>query len=125
MLDSSGPLPPAAEQPGSVDPDQYACEAEPSEGVAEVIIRQGRMEASGLRQAAGGSGTFQLQIEARHADALGGGDGVGVTGKPHVAGRIGCGREQPGRLRPAQYANHVDRTCNLAVRARPWILLAV
>src|SRR6266481_5745333 len=125
VLDSSVLLPPGAEQPSAVDPDQYAGKAEPSQGVAEVIVWQGRMQASGPREAARRVGAFQFQIEGRDADALGGCDSVGVAGKPDVAGRIACGREYARRLRPTQHANHVDGTRNLAVRASLGILLAV
>src|SRR5215831_14913801 len=110
-------LPPATEQPGRVNADQYGCKAEPSEGIAEVIVRQVRSEAARMGQAAGRFGAFQFDVEGSDGDAFGGRHGGGIAGEPGVVGRVVGRREQAGLLRPTQHADHTNRARDLTLWA--------
>src|SRR5262249_27918315 len=125
MLDGSVLLPPVAKQPSPIDSDEYAREAEPGEGVSQVIIGKGRMQPAGPRQAPGRVRAFQFEIKGRNAEAHGHCDRGGVAGKPDVAGWIACGREHARGLGPTQYADHVDRPRNRSVRTGGTIPLAL
>src|SRR5262249_55688720 len=70
MLDGSVLLPPVAKQPSPIDSDEYAREAEPGEGVSQVIIGKGRMQPAGPRQAPGRVRAFQFEIKGRNAEAM-------------------------------------------------------
>src|SRR6516165_5152528 len=108
--------PPASDHPRRVDSDQHRGEAEPGQGVLEVVVGQARLHWARMREAAGRYRAFHLHIERRGiGDVLRRGHCRGIAGKPDVARGIAGGREQAGGFRPAQYADDVDAPRDRAV----------
>src|SRR5262245_2279078 len=107
------------------DGDQE-CKAVPGEGVLQVVVGQVGSDLPRLRQAAGRLRSFLVDEERRHrAPVLGGRHGSVVAHEPQIASRIVGGREQAARLRPAQRADDLDFSGNLAGGAAPRILPAL
>src|SRR5262249_38491032 len=80
---------PATRQPSDVNASEGQSEAEPGDGVPQVIVGQVNLQPARLRPAAGGRRPFLINIErSGRCPVFGYGDRIGITQVPDIFLRI-------------------------------------